>query len=211
MTVLRRDCPAAGWRLCGFIDRMPATSDDFLWREDGPVVRAGGAKLVSTEADAIIAAALLNEPGRVLVGIVANTARQLSRFASGDGLQPWPTTVTPWIDRTFPRFEMAAYAASRQTRGTLVLPDWLQSLHIAAGLAGIVGCTWLLAAPPLRAHPARGFAAAVLIALLANAAITGGLSGPHDRYQSRIVWLAPLVALLGAASPRVVAASALQR
>jgi hypothetical protein len=39
-----------------------------------------------------------------------------------------------------------------------------------------------------------------LLALLGNAAITGGLSGPHDRYQSRIMWLAPLTALLATVS-----------
>ena len=45
-----------------------------------------------------------------------------------------------------------------------------------------------------RRHRSGGFAAAALLALLANAAITGGLSGPHDRYQSRIMWLPPLIA-----------------
>ena len=33
MDALRHDCPASGWRLCAFIDRMPAIEkDDFLWR-----------------------------------------------------------------------------------------------------------------------------------------------------------------------------------
>jgi hypothetical protein len=31
---------------------------------------------------------------------------------------------------------------------------------------------------------------AILLALLGNAAITGGLSAPHDRYQARLIWLA---------------------
>ena len=33
----------------------------------------------------------------------------------------------------------------------------------------------------------------VLIALIGNAFINGALSNPHDRYQSRIAWLATLV------------------
>jgi hypothetical protein len=81
------------------------------------------------------------------------------------------------------------------------LPDWLQALHTAAGLVGIAGCCALLLAAPRR-HSATIYAASVLIALLANAVITGGLSGPHDRYQSRIMWLPPLVAVLGASSLR---------
>lgn len=97
MDVLRRDCPAAGWRLCASIDRMPDNSDDFLWQPDGPVMRAGGAKLVSTEAGAIIAAALRAEPGAELHAVLGNFLHQLTRFASGDGLEAWPTTVTPRI------------------------------------------------------------------------------------------------------------------
>jgi len=35
-----------------------------------------------------------------------------------------------------------------------------------------------------------------LLTLPISAAITGGLSTPHDRYQSRIVWLPACMALL---------------
>src|ERR1700744_6007366 len=73
-------------------------------------------------------------------------------------------------------------------------PAVVADLHTVAALAGIGACCALLLSAP-RAHPvAAGLAAAVLLALLVNAAITGGLSGPHDRYQSRIMWLPPLVA-----------------
>jgi hypothetical protein len=201
LDVLRRDCPAAGWRLCPFIGRMPGLADDFLWRADGPVVQAGGAKLVSRDADAIIRAALLAEPGTELLAFTENSARQLVRFGSGDGLHSWPETVAPRIARHFPQFENAAFNNSRQSAGALKVPGWLQTLHTAAGLAGIAGCCALLLAAPRR-HPAATYAAIVLIALVVNAVVTGGLSGPHDRYQSRVMWLPPLVAILGAASLR---------
>ncbi len=201
LDALRRHCPAAGWRLCPFIGNMPALADDFLWRADGPVAHAGGAKLVSRDADAILTAALVAEPGTELLAFAGNSARQLVRFASGDGLQPWPETVTPVIARHFPRFENATFINSRQSAGKLAVPRWLQSLHAAAGLTGISGCCALLLAAPRR-DLAKAYAAVVLVALLANAAITGGLSGPHDRYQSRIMWLPPLVAMLGATALR---------
>ncbi|MEJ0015266.1 MAG: hypothetical protein WDN25_01635 [Acetobacteraceae bacterium] len=201
MAALRRDCPARDWRLCRFLEEFPPTSDDFLWRADGPVVRAGGAKLVSAEAGAIIHAALLAEPGTQAAAFLANSTAQLGRFATGDGLQAWPATVTPTILRHFPRSESDAYAASRQTRDVLLLPAWLLALHAGIALAGVAGCGAVVLAAPRRCV-ARGFAAAVLLALLVNAAVTGGLSGPHDRYQSRIMWLPPLVALLAAASLR---------
>ena len=192
LDVLRRDCPAAGWRLCAFADPMPPTTDDFLWQPDGPLARSGGAKVVSTEANAIIAAALLAEPATELRAVLSNFLQQLSGFASGDGLQAWPTTVTPRIEHTFPPFEVARYANSRQTSGTLAVPPWLKVLHSIVALGSVAGMVL-----PLRKHSAvRGFAAATVLALLVNAAVTGGLSMPHDRYQSRIMWLPPLVLLL---------------
>jgi hypothetical protein len=46
-------------------------------------------------------------------------------------------------------------------------------------------------------HPDPAF---ILIALLGNAFICGVFSGPHSRYQSRLVWLPTLVLLLAASS-----------
>ena len=199
--VLRQDCPHAGWRLCPWRDRLPPTSDGFLWRPDSPVMLAGGHKAVSAEADAIIRAALRSEPRR---------SRRLPATTpvANSGHSPPATACTPgrdavgrWIARDFPHFEYAAYAASRQSRNRLACPAWLQALHAPTALGGrgrAASCCWR---PGDTARiPRRGFAAAVLLALLANAAIAGGLSAPHDRYQSRVMLLPPLVAVLGGAA-----------
>jgi hypothetical protein len=200
MAVLRRDCPVAHWRLCAELDRFPPTSDAFLWAPDGPIMRAGGHKLVSTEADAIIAAALRADPAREMRAFLANWAEQLGRFASGDGLEAWPDTVTPWIDQDFPPSERAAYAGARQTRGVLVMPPWMPPLHAAVALAGVALCVALLPGAARRRDPAAGFIALVLLSLLAGAAITGGLSTPHDRYQARLMWLPPCIGALALAN-----------
>jgi hypothetical protein len=47
---------------------------------------------------------------------------------------------------------------------------------------------------PGSAPPSAGFLLIVLVALPVGAAITGGLSAPHDRYQSRLMWLPPFIA-----------------
>jgi hypothetical protein len=197
MDVLRRDCPGARWRLCPYLDRFPATSDQFLWQRDSPIVPAGGHKRVSADADAIIAAALRAEPGTELQAWLRNGIIQLGMFATGDELHACPTTVTPWIDRDFPLFERAAYAAARQTGNRLAVPDWMQALHGIFAVAGVAGCGVVLIVALRRRHVAAGFAGAVLIAVLANAFIAGGLSTPHHRYGSRVILLAPAVALLG--------------
>jgi hypothetical protein len=211
LTALEHNCPQSGWRLCAALGRLPPNSDEFLWRADSPLAEIGGAKVVSAEANDVILAAIRESPGAVLRGFLANAAIQFALFATGDGLQPWPDTVTPTILHDFPRAEAAAYAAARQQRAEpplpypplpysvlerSLLPPPFVALHLAAATAGILGTVVLLILGLRRRHMAAGFAAAALLAVLANAAITGGLSGPHDRYQSRIVWLPLAVALL---------------
>lgn len=194
MAVLRHRCPDHSWRLCPFLDRFPPSADEFLWRTDSPIILAGGHKLVSADAGAIVGQALREHPAEELSAALHNWAVQLASFATGDGLQPWPSSVTPWIERDFPAAEQARYRAARQTAGTLSIPGWMQALHRAAAVAGIGFCLFLLVRR--RRDPAWTFAAVALFALTANAAITGMLSAPHDRYQSRIVWLPAAVALL---------------
>jgi hypothetical protein len=208
MAVLRRDCPASGWRLCGVLDRLPPTSDEFLWSADSPIPAAGGHKAVSADADAIIAAAVTAQPWVELRAFLANSLEQLGRFDSGDGLEPWPDAVSPRIVSEFPTREQAAYAAARQTRGETLLPPWLRDLHRGVALAGVALCLMLLPGAVRRREPAAGFMVAVLVSLVAGAAITGGLSAPHDRYQSRLMWLPPCIGLLALArrlSPQDVA------
>jgi hypothetical protein len=202
MAILRRDCPATNWRLCPFLDSFPATSDDFLWNEDSPLARAGGPKLVSGDAGAIIAAALFADPVSEARAALGNTLEQLNRFASGDGLDPWPVQVSPAIERDFPARERAAYASARQQTGSLSVPSLLAQIHRIVALTGVAACVVLLPVAFKRRAACTGFLAVVLLTLPVGAAITGSLSAPHDRYQARIMWLPPFIAAVSFASLR---------
>jgi hypothetical protein len=203
MEALRRDCPAEHWRLCPYLGDFPPISDDFLWALSSPLYRAGGAKAVSQDADAIIRAALVADPVGEARAAWSNTVEQLTSFASGDGLNPWPEQVSPWVERDFPAREVAAYEGARQQAGLLVVPAILARIHWAVALAGVLGCAILLPVAFARRAVCFGFLVAVFIALPISAAITGALSTPHDRYQSRIMWLPPFVAVVSWVSLRV--------
>jgi hypothetical protein len=198
--VLERHCPAAGWRLCHVLETpLPERPDEFLWRQDGPLWSGGAtAATLSEEARQVIRAALDEYPWAVLRAALANTVLQLRMFATGDGLNAWPLTVTPVIHRDFPPGEAARYDAALQTRDRLVLPDWLDRAHAVAFGAGLAGLLVALALCARNRDPLAGLCCAVLVCLIGNAAITGVLSGPHDRYQARVVWLAPFAALTAA-------------
>jgi hypothetical protein len=219
LRALQRACPRAGWRLCAWRDRLPASSDAFLWDADSPARRIGGHAALAAEADAIIRTALRAEPGAEALAALRNAGRQLRMFATGDGLHRWPATVDPVIAKHFPPAEQAAYAAARQQHtgaspagagngwdsdapGAPGPYGWMQALHRIAAISGIGGCLGVLALGIRRRRHAAGFAAAALLVLLANAAIAGSLSAPHHRYQSRVMLLPPLIAVLGAAALR---------
>jgi len=200
LDALHRDCPQAGWRLCAYRDAIPANSDDFLWTDDSPLNRAGGPKQVATEADAIIRAAVHGDPAGTVLAAVRNTIAQAVHFASGDGLQAWPHEVTAHIMRDFPAAEAAHYATARQQQGRLAVPWPLGEIHEVTGLAGVIACALLLRGAWRRRDRVAGLMIAVLMALVLNAMITGALSGPHDRYQARVMWLPFFAAALGVAS-----------
>ena len=210
--VLERDCATEHWHLCRFTDILPPhqtlypNSDNFLWEAKGPLTSLGGAKLFSLEAGAIISHALHEQPLQILRTSMANFGHQLLRFRSGDGLHAWPAQVGPVIAGHFPAAEARAFLGARQNRGLLTFPGWLQFLHALGyglGVAGTIGC---LAVAIIRRNPIALLCAAVLLCLLGNAAVTGILSGPHDRYQNRVIWIALLAPLLMGAQYLVVLA-----
>jgi len=48
-----------------------------------------------------------------------------------------------------------------------------------------------------------GICAWIVVGVVVNAVVCGTLSGPHDRYSARVLWLIPLAALLAGSSLRV--------
>jgi hypothetical protein len=199
-------CPEAHWHLCRWAGRLPTDSDDFLWSGTGPVwaeredgAQPGGPISLAPEAAAILAETLRREPLGVLRAATGNTLRQLGMARVGDTLGPenLQASVARQLAEGFPAAEQARFAASLQARGLLPsMAGPFLVLHPAALLLGALGTllAWW------RATDARrlGLVLCVLVGITANAAATGALSGPHERYQARIAWLLPLAALLAA-------------
>ncbi len=200
-------CPEAGWHLCRWAGRLPAASDEFLWSPQGPVwaprldgALPGGPIGLAPEAEAVLRETLAREPWGVLRAAAANTARQLLAVRTGDtlGADHLPASVGQQLALAFPAAEGGRFAASLQLRGALpaVAAPFLWP-HLPVLLAGAVAVP-LAAWRALRAGDARllGFLLCTGVGVLANAAATGSLSGPHDRYGARLAWLLPLAGLL---------------
>ncbi len=124
------------------------------------------------------------------------TGEQLVRVATGEDLDEHHAATRGVFSGLLAGTAPAYNAAGNGGRGGAgVRPA--QPGACAGGPPGHLGLA-LIAIAGLRAHrSAEGLLALfVLAALLGNSFICGALSNPHDRYQSRLVWIAVLVVLM---------------
>jgi len=194
--VLDSDCPAAGYRICKYKDSLPSRADAYLWEEKiSPFFRIGGFRKMEPESAKLVRASLTRYPLANAGWAVIDTALQFFAYPTGDGIVPQEWVLEPEFRRTIPA-QMGDYNTAYQQRGYLwFLP--LNLIHVPVAFLSIGVLFWLLR----RAARARDWKAAtlpafVLVALLGNAFICGVFSGPHYRYQSRMMWWPALVVIL---------------
>lgn len=192
-------CPDARIKLCDYKDQMPTTADDFIWHKDSPFTRIGGWQGAAPELSRLVGSIVTAYPGAFMTTALKSTWDQLTRVETGDGLDEWQE-VTRWVFRVFmPDGQNQAFTGARQQQQqtTQALFDALNLIHVPVAHLSGLGLT-LVAIWGLRTgrRDLALLALFVAIALIGNAFINGALSNPHDRYQSRIVWLATLVMII---------------
>jgi hypothetical protein len=201
---LERECPRPDWTMCSQVGRIPATFEEFLFGQDGTLSRAGGYKVVAAQSGAIIESTIKTEPATVARHMARRVLEQLGSFATGDWLdRPMPSVITAW-ENVFPPSEVARFKAGRQVRDMPLVSDTLQLFHRIVGFAALAVLVAGAASVVWRRTPLRSLLSTFAVALVVNAAVTGGLSGVYDRYQSRFVWLAVLASTMLILSARAV-------
>jgi hypothetical protein len=200
--VLDADCPAHVYKLCPYKNDLPVRADAYLWEEPvSPFFRLGGFPKMGAESARLAHESLTRYPFTNAFWAVLDTAAQFAAFSTGDGIVPQGWVLTPEFRRTIPK-QMDGYSHAYQQRGDLwFLP--LNLLHVPVALASVYLLWWLLRRA-MRASDWREatLPAFILLALLGNAFICGVFSGPHFRYQSRMMWW-PALAVVLVAGTRV--------
>jgi hypothetical protein len=204
--LLRDRCPGAGWHLCAHVHRLPMDSDEFLWDPASPLhVEADGTPVfmgsvrIAPEAREIVAATLAAHPLDVAAAMLRNGLRQVVMARVGDtlGNEHLELSARRMVAAGFPR-ELAPFDGALQMQGRLqALAAPLLAPHplvLVLAVPLVLWGWWRAARSGDRVR--LGLVLAALVGLSANAAVTGALSKPHDRYQARIIWLLPLAAAL---------------
>jgi hypothetical protein len=194
--VLDADCPMHAYRLCPYKNDLPTRADAYLWEEPiSPFFRLGGFPKMGPESARLVHESLTRYPFTNAFWAVLDTAGQFVAVPTGDGIVPQAWVLTPEFRRTIPK-QMDGYNHAYQQRGDLwFLP--LNLLHVPVALASMLALWWLLRRAVREGNWRDAtLPAFILLALLGNAFICGVFSGPHFRYQSRMMWWPALAVVL---------------
>lgn len=201
LALLAARCPAIGLEACRFRDRMPRDSDTFLWSQapaDGvfSVENHAVQRNLAKQDVAFAIAAFRHDPVAVLLSSAGKATTQL--FLTK--LNIFNSTGRPGSDTAFadnlPARYKAEVRASRYATGSnpVTVSRWANAVTAAAA-AIFLACVVAGRTGERRRPDIRTAAALLLMAIAINAAVTGTLSKPHDRYNVRIIWVLQLTTL----------------
>ncbi|MEQ5788869.1 hypothetical protein J3454_13300 [Erythrobacter sp. NFXS35] len=210
--------PRPAFAICAFQSLPLSDANEILWSADpavGVFTVSGGAtrRALKDEEMAFVTRAVASYPGTAFAAALGNWGDQLAMLQLESDFaaipEMWRTTVGPVMGDN-PSITQSLAFAQRWPWGLIDLVNRLALVVSLAFLAfrltrhdvrqsvsqlrsGSVEAQHRVGAALLAA-----FAIAVVL-IIANAALTGALSGPSARYQTRLVWLVPGLAILTAA------------
>jgi hypothetical protein len=188
-------CPQAKLKLCPYRDQLPATADEFLWGKS-MFNTLGRFKGMNDEMGFIVLHSLTEYPLWQTEAAIMATGHQLISVGTGEGTNGWIPHTYGIIERYIPA-QVKAMRAAHQQHWDLDFRviNWL---HIPVALASMLLVFGIFANSIWRRRidDLTLLAGTVSLALLGNAFVCGVLSGPHDRYGARMVWIATFAVLI---------------
>jgi hypothetical protein len=194
---LRAHCPQQKLKLCPYRDQLPATADEFLWG-NSMFNTLGRFEGLDDEMGFIVLHSLAEYPVWQAEAAIVATAQQLTDVATGEGTHGWIPHTYGIIERYLPA-QLGRMRAAHQQHWDInfKMINWID---VPVALASMLAIVAILTADIVRRRldDLTMLAATVSVALLGNAFVCGVISGPHDRYGARMVWIATFVALIAA-------------
>lgn len=195
---LKTTCPDNGFALCSNFNNLkkePYNSDILLWNHDprkGFFISATSQQQVaiSEEQFDFVIAVTKQYPLWVLQTAFGNFADQLTKVGLEDfhGLS---YKMQPASHHKIPEPLYTRILNSATERGEMSAA-FNAALIAPITLLSLIVLLWAVATQPRLRTPIIIAASGVTI----NAMVCGILSGPHERYQDRVIWVIPLIATL---------------
>jgi len=196
---LQDHCSERHFKLCPYRDNLPETADDFLWSRETVFSKLGRFSGMGDEMGYIAVRALAEYPLWQAEAALLATGEQMLMVATGENTDPPTTPHTHGIIRRYLPEQLKPMSAARQQTGFITFGP-INLIHVPVALISTALVLVMLIAAVFRRRTdgVTLLMATVFLALLGNAFICGVISGPHDRYGSRLVWTTTCTLMIAA-------------
>jgi hypothetical protein len=194
-TELERLCAEKPYLICHIREKLYGDENEFLWGRAGVFFgRSGDVGKWVEESGELVAKIVRAHPLEAAKAVISHAALQFISIGPGDVFTPMKFHMGVAIEKRMDDQYQNLLAAKQE--GGWQLPEKMARFVMPVQALG-VGALFVLAIVKARRkqRPEALFASLLLLGLLGNALACGGLSSVADRYQARIVWIAPLAAL----------------
>jgi hypothetical protein len=194
---LNDHCPTQHFKLCPYRNDLPETADDFLWSRETVFNKLGRFPGMSDEMGYIAVHALTEYPLWQTEEALLATGEQMLEVATGENTDHPTLMHTYGVFREYLQRQLKVVDAARQQKSFLTFGP-VNLIHVPVALisTALVFAMLIAALFRRRADDVTLLMATVCLALLGNAAICGIISGAHDRYGSRLVWIATFAVMI---------------
>lgn len=196
---LNDHCPSQQFKLCPYRNELPETADDFLWSRETVFNKLGRFSGMRDEMAYIASHALADYPLWQAEEALLATGEQMLKVATGENTDHPTLMHTYGIFRDYLSQQLKVVDAARQQKSHLTFGPF-NLIHVPVALVStvlvfalLIGAIW-----QRRLDDVTLLIATVCLTLLGNAFICGVISGPHDRYGSRLVWITTFAVMIAA-------------
>ncbi|WP_423875330.1 hypothetical protein [Bradyrhizobium sp.] len=196
---LHDHCPEQHFKLCPYRNELPETADDFLWSRETVFNKLGRFPGMSDEMGYIAVHALADYPLWQAEEALLATGEQMLKVATGENTDHPTLMHTYGIFREYLPRQLKLMDAAREQKSHLTFgPVNLVHVPVALISTALVFAMLIAALFRRRTDDVTLLMATVVLALLGNAVICGVISGAHDRYGSRLVWITTCTLVIAA-------------
>jgi hypothetical protein len=193
---LTAHCPERDYWLCPYRAQFPMKGDEFLWVDKLHVQPWERHEEVMKEARRLFNDSLRDEPVMQAQLAVYYTKKAFFAFGTGEGFDADAESLIEEQLAHYLPGDVRAFRGSRQQTSTLPLStiravNWTLSYALLAAAVATLAYALFFEQPRFQRASTR-LLLFIFVALFFNAVLCGNLSGIHDRYQSRVLWLVAL-------------------
>jgi hypothetical protein len=194
---LNDHCATQQFKLCPYRNELPETADDFLWSRETVFNKLGRFKGMSDEMGYIASHALIEYPLWQAEEALIDSGEQMLKVATGENTDHPSLMHTYGIFREYVQQQLKWVDVARQQQSPLTFGP-VNLIHVPVALisTALVFILLIGAIVRRRMDGVTLLIATVCLAMVGNAVICGVISGPHDRYGSRLVWITTLAVLI---------------